>query len=1126
MKKRILAVLLACLMIVSLLPMSALAASVADKCADKEEHTLANTFDAIKIDDVDEGCGGWSYTIYQCPDCSEYFADKFVENSGKHQWTVKEQAVAATCTAPGKTVLKECANCGKTEGGVEVAKVPHQYVSVDGVNCQEQVCKYCGEAKTAEEDQHNWSKNPISIVEPTIENGKFVDGVAVYQCKDCGAIKTVTVKSHDCTESLKAVEGKVTTKCTVAGILAHFECTKCGAKFVQNDKGAYVPVTDADLVYYGHVLTTQHKDPTCTANGYDIEICTKCEHIVKFTLIDPKGHDYDYEKKDAKAELIENVKAPTCEKPGYHEITCGNGCGVNKQVEIPALKHDYHTVVVAATCAKPAYSYTYCANGDSCDAKESTLFQTGAGLADKDIDRGCTVTTATGKYKLVFSVGHKAGNVISVTYDAKGVLDPKNHEWKVMANADINTATCTKAGNMAYYCTNCSAYKVEEVDALGHTYLDENDKWVQDPKNCANIICQDPNCDAKDLGSIKNPYKTVEHKYGTELKTEWPKCDDNGKLSSGKAKPVAGYTYYECSVCGNKDIQGTLEYEFKEYYTNEEEAMAGHYFIEELTAVIRPNGSCTVSILTKYYCQTCQCYILVEDNETGKGHVIDKTASDYVAPVAPDCDTAGNTEGGHCKFCDTVIESKPLKELGHAWVGTAATCTDKADRKCSVCGLKDKSDALGHNYNTTKWGFTYPNIIDYASVDCLNYGYEHLGCTVCGYEIITNYTPATGHNFELNGVALKDFKAPTDLCDDETFIFNCSNGCGKYETVKVEGVGHENKDGDKFFGTCNDTEKDRYCVKCEATIGKNHVNDQTYVDPTCQHYGYWIHVCTLCGTQEVVVDEKSGYGECVGTEKITEANINALTEGKKIVTCKVCGKVTESVIYLPINGLIVKLENANGTGAGYRTGSQVKATIYLNTDAKTDVWGLIADISFNSYWDEDHAAVMEFVDYKWLSEEFPIAKVTENNLVYSYNSKGQATSGETNIRIACNTASVKGKVVDTKVVGMIALCELTFNVTGEMGEIVYADASLYEAQSTKADIAGNLQDYKRAGDDMIGSAMFVDDDGSITLADAMALYGLLTDAKAKYTKYGDVDCDGALTMADLMALYDYLTTIN
>ena len=202
MKRRVLSLLLVCLMLLSVVPYAVLAddAGVADEPVTDEPayecpgpgntHTLANATDPKQYGDpVEAECGEWGYTVYQCSECGEYFADDFVKPQ-EHDWKTVEEETPATCTEKGKTAKKECSNCGAIEGGKEIAALGHDFsvkLGEEG-DCEYGVihwaCSKCDETWDEEllDGLHAWDEQPTEVVkEPTCGD----EGYAIYTCTIC-----------------------------------------------------------------------------------------------------------------------------------------------------------------------------------------------------------------------------------------------------------------------------------------------------------------------------------------------------------------------------------------------------------------------------------------------------------------------------------------------------------------------------------------------------------------------------------------------------------------------------------------------------------------------------------------------------------------------------------------------------------------------------------------------------------------------------------------------------------------------------------------------------------------------------------------------------------------------------
>ena len=207
MKRRILAIVLTVMMVLTMLPMNILAAEESDThqhiCPGAEvTHTKDNcTWEVVET--VATECGEDGYTVYKCHVCNAGFVADIVPAKAEHSYAdVEGTAVDATCDAAGKKADQKCSNCGKEVEGAEIPKLADngehtwETVSVAAGKCDEeraaeQKCKVCGATQqtTVEAGEHTWGTPVITPAEGEI------DGSAVYTCtvEGCGATKTVVI---------------------------------------------------------------------------------------------------------------------------------------------------------------------------------------------------------------------------------------------------------------------------------------------------------------------------------------------------------------------------------------------------------------------------------------------------------------------------------------------------------------------------------------------------------------------------------------------------------------------------------------------------------------------------------------------------------------------------------------------------------------------------------------------------------------------------------------------------------------------------------------------------------------------------------------------------------------------
>ena len=260
--------------------------------------------------------------------------------------------------------------------------------------------------------------------------------------------------------------------------------------------------------------------------------------------------------------------------------------------------------------------------------------------------------------------------------------------------AAVTAPTCTEQGYTTYTCSCGDSYKSDYKDALGHDYK--------------NGTCT--RCGAKDPGA------TPPHTHDYKSVVTKPTCTQ------------AGYTTYTCS-CGDS-------------YKSDYKDALGHDY---------KNGACT------------RCGEKDPDSHT---HEYTKTV------VAPTCTTRGYTE--HVCSCGSSYKTNYTAALGHDYknglctrcgakdpsahthdykaVVTAPTCTERGytTYTCSVCGDSYKGsyvDPLGHDYKNgtcTRCGTKDPNYkpqADFTDVAAGSYCYDAVQWAVANG--ITNGTDAT-----------------------------------------------------------------------------------------------------------------------------------------------------------------------------------------------------------------------------------------------------------------------------------------------------------------------------------------------------------------------------------------------
>ena len=375
MTKKIFAMFLALLMVVSLLPTSVFAADCPYKGTGL--HTAKNCDNTVIGEPVAPTCNTPGFTAYKCNACGDEFHDNVTPATGAHTW-VDKGTIAPTCEKVGYAEAKECSVCHKVEGKNEIpslskGKYNCQWeITNPQINCLtggEQIwkCVNCGDEKTVTIDKkaaHTWGDFKLVIAATATTNG-----LAKRTCA-CGAVDEVVVYfDHDCHDFLIEIKGYEAT-CTTDGLKAHFECRTCGNKF---DKKTYTTPNTAEqnaklIIKASHTYdcpvgcqkTADHGNGKAhVATCVDTKLnCSVCKKTVDVNV----GHQYQSDT----SKWTVGAQA-TCTKSGYITDTCAN-CGIAVDTKtVAALGHKTVEIAVPATCSTYAYTFTFCTRA-GCDA--------------------------------------------------------------------------------------------------------------------------------------------------------------------------------------------------------------------------------------------------------------------------------------------------------------------------------------------------------------------------------------------------------------------------------------------------------------------------------------------------------------------------------------------------------------------------------------------------------------------------------------------------------------------------------------------------------------------------------------------------------------------------------------
>ena len=670
MKKnfRILSAVLTVCMLLTLIPVSALAAD--------EEHVHSYTETVLKAQTCTEtgvkkltcSCGDVKYEIiplhtygegavtepatcgkdgvmtYTCTVC-QATKTEVIPATGEHNY--EDAIVEATCTAPAMAG-EVCTVCGAANGELTVIEgsepLGHDFVlntededyvaatcTEPGVNTYK--CSRCEETKTEEAPAtgHSWD---VGVLVDDCE-GQYV----LYTCTKCSeTMKEYTglgeVREHEWEET-----GRTEATCTEPGAII-YTCKVC-----HNQK-------TEEITALGHDMVDTVVPATCQAEGYTKHECSRCDYTEEntdITPIDPNGHVYG---------SSEVLKAPTCTVAGVQKNICAL-CGASMGYESIAPAHTWNAgeETKPATCTEDGemtYTCTVCQAtkteaipaAHSWDAGVTTKEATCGADGEKTFT--CTVCEetkteaipATGLHNFAEDIldatctePAMAGEICTVCGAVNGELqavegsEPLGHDFQLDTSLEgYKPATCTEGGLDTFKCSRCEATKTEETAATGH-------KWdvgtlVDDCEGQYVLYTCQNGC-----GETMKEYTGL----GEVREHEWK---ETGKEDATCTEP--GEITYTCTFCGK--------------VRTEEITALGHDVVDTVVP-----ATCKAEGYTKHECSRCD---YTEENTDitpidPNAHV----AGEGVVLKEPTRDTAG-VKKNVCALCGASMGYVSIPPLG------------------------------------------------------------------------------------------------------------------------------------------------------------------------------------------------------------------------------------------------------------------------------------------------------------------------------------------------------------------------------------------------------------------------------------------------------------------------------
>ena len=572
-----------------------------------------------------------------------------------HTWDVEETIDYATCTKPGKKIVR----------------------------CKGAVCKKYEELPMKEHECYRYNVKDVTCTEK---------GYIEYHCHYCDYSYTEDIEAKGHSYYEKYIE----PTCTKNGY-TYYYCDNCGDSYTDKEeqaKGHTPDETGNNCVICGEYLGCVHtysgeklitKTPTCTEKGQKAIVCSKCKANKPGSEeeIDALGHAWN------EGEIIKDA---TCSEKGSKKFKCNNKCGETKTEEIAVKPHNYKEVITHATCTEAGYSTFTCT-------------MCGSHYVDKPLapyghDYVNGKCTRCGDYE--YGCNHIWG-VWVITVDATctmtGIRERKctragcgEIEKEVLAMKDhyfeekITHATCTEDGYSTFTCTMCGSHYVDNVvKAYGHmfdTYFHDEGSATCYKDGTRTSECAN-GCGTKN--TIADPGSKTDHEMTdfavikaatcTEDGEEEAKCFYFDKCGYSEIVPVDALGHDEsgkfvetkAATCTEKGEKQKTCTRCPEIVATEEIPALGHNYINNIcTRCGAVNGNPTPDTGDHTYPDQWSVIIPATCKETGVAVKVCFDCHEVIAMVVPKAghsDFDGDSKCDSCGGTITVVEpEKPAEK--------------------------------------------------------------------------------------------------------------------------------------------------------------------------------------------------------------------------------------------------------------------------------------------------------------------------------------------------------------------------------------------------------------------------------------------------------------------------------
>lgn len=362
--------------------------------------------------------------------------------------------------------------------------------------------------------------------------------------------------------------------------------------------------------------------------------------------------------------------------------------------------------------------------------------------------------------------------------------------------------------------------------------------------------------------------------------------------------------------------------------------------------------------------------------------------------------------------------------------------------------------------------------------------------------------------FTVNSGWTEDIQFKTTMSSVTDFKLKSYDGAGFIRNVKsYAGLEANSQHSGEWTtiieSTCTTTGyAELRCKTCNEIAGVKelpfgHVPGE-YVEKvklSCVDDGVYESYCTLCNA---LADTKIELTPGHDFSEWAETKAPTYTEkGEEERVCSVCDTVeTRRIPMLEGFGYIVSADNTVVSGADLVDGSTLAVTVALSGGAD------INSIKFNLEYDR---SVIRFTEAVFAEGVFASVSALDNN---GY--------------VAVTVGAEDG--LNIKLNGKQAIVVLYFTViTGNGVEAKNSKLTVVNKGITDAD--GKPISIQSETSMLFDVVRFLDldNDGSVTLADAISIYNIIAEGSVKYAPAADVDRDGVITLFDFIAVYKHIT---